>query len=111
MGWEWPWRTAATRRAAERQAYLDALQAVVDIARAHAAASEALATAIDSWAKPWQAGATVTNRRWVNSDLSEWLKENEGSPAMAGFPSHLSQADQLDWVARQMDFDPLATTF
>jgi hypothetical protein len=97
MTWRWP---GAARRAAERQAFLDALQAVVAIASAHASATEALAMAVAEWARPFKTPTDQSPDRWVNNDEAEWLREQEEVGALAPGASH---AEQLAALAKAMD--------
>jgi hypothetical protein len=93
----WP---GAARREAERQAFLDALQAVVEVARAHASATEALAMAVAEWAKPFKAPADQSPDRWVNNDEVEWLREQEEVGALK---PGATEAEKLAALAQAMD--------
>jgi hypothetical protein len=93
----WP---GAARRDVEHQAFLEALQAVVEVARAHASATEALAMAVAEWAKPFKAPADQSPDRWVNNDEAEWLREQEEVGAL---PPGATHAEQLAALAKAMD--------
>ena len=97
MRLRWP---GAARREAERQAFLDALQAVVQIAQAHASATESLAQAIVEWARPFKASVEDAPARWVNDDEAEWLREQEQAGTI---PPGATQAEQMAAIARALD--------
>ena len=74
---------------------MSALTALVETAKAMAAASEAQARALEAHMKMFTS-VGAEPRGWVNRDEDEFLAELERQ----GFPRHGTDAEKLAWVQR-----------
>lgn len=97
---------AAERDRVRHQAFLDALQAVVQAVQGPAQANIALAETIQQWLKLFHTAQTPHG--WTHNDLSETLQEAEALKDMAerGFPTYAGPLDQYLFAAHTADRVP-----
>lgn len=84
------------RRQVEHEAFLAALQSVVEIAREQSRAVEALAAALKAQLEAFQTPGEA--RRWAHNDLTELLQDEA---------QRREEVERLQALATSMDFDPL----
>lgn len=90
-----------SRRQVEHEAFLEALKAVVDIAREQSRAVEAMADALKASYEAYKVEGKPETR--VMDDIQELYHEYEraGKLRRDGFPVDMSPADQMQWVLEQ----------
>lgn len=92
-----------SRRQIEHEAFLSALQAVVNITTEHSRAIEAMADALKAHYEAYKVEGRPQPR--VMDDLQELYHEQERLRSLhaSGFPVELPPLEQMQWVADQMD--------
>jgi hypothetical protein len=98
-----PFRSARERRAAEQKAFLDALQAVVQVVVPMANAIERIAEAEIAKLRLYETTGAPQAR--AHNDLTESILEIERLQSLKdqGYPVDLSVLDQHRWVLHQPD--------